>query len=124
METTTYQIKGCNADETTCACCGRDDLNKVVWLAPVDADGNEGQAEPYGTTCAARLVAPKAQKAVASTLTNLGKAYAFVAKWADSEYTLDQISNTVAVKFNTWAVVEGNTLKFNTPTGWVEVLAR
>ena len=127
MEATTtanYAIKGSNADATTCACCGRDDLNKVIWLAPLDADGNEGQAESYGTTCAARLLAPRNSRTVAGTLVKVANAMAFVAKWADSQYSLDDLRNAVGVKFNIWASVEDNTLIFNLETGPVAVLSR
>lgn len=121
---TTYRIKGINGDECTCACCGRNDLTKVVWLAEVDADGNESEIAAYGTTCAARLIAPKTRNATARQLVNLGKALAFAAKYADSEYTLDQIRNAVGVKYNVWASVEGDTLSLNTPSGWVAVITR
>lgn len=116
-----YKVKGTNGDETTCACCGRDDLTRVVWLAPVDADGNERQAEPYGTTCAARLVAPRQTRTMASQLVNVSKAIAFVHKYAGLGYDLDDIRNAVGVKFNVWASVEGGVVKVNTPTGWVVV---
>ena len=122
--TTTYTVKGINADECTCACCGRNDLTKVVWLAELDADGHESDAAPYGTDCAARLMTPKAARGTARQLVNLTKAMTFIAKYADSGYSLDQIRNAVSVKFNVWASVEGDTLSLNTPTGWVKVLAR
>lgn len=122
--TTTYRVKGINGDECTCACCGRNDLTKVVWLAELDADGNECEVAAYGTDCAARLMTPKGARGTARQLVNLTKALTFIAKYADSEYTLDQIRNAVAVKFNAWATVEGQTLSINTPTGWVPVLSR
>jgi hypothetical protein len=127
METTTatkYIVKGSNGDETACACCGRNDLERVVWLAPLDADGNEGKAQPYGTTCAGRLISPKNARGVAGTLVKVSKAMAFVAKWADSEYSLEDIRNAVEVKFNVWANVEDSTLFFNLETGRVAVLTR
>lgn len=124
MTSTTYTIKGTNGDETTCACCGRDDLTKVVWLAEKDADGNEMQAAPYGTTCAARLLAPKNTRSVARELVGLSKAIAFITKWIDSDYSLDDIRNTVGVKFSVWATCEDNTISVNTPTGWVAIATR
>jgi len=119
-----YMIKGLNDSETTCACCGRNDLKRVVWLTAIDADGNETTVEAYGTTCAARLLSPKGQSSEARSLTSLAKAYEFVAKYIDSEYTLDQITSTVGVRFNVWATVEDNTIRFNTSTGWVTVATR
>ena len=120
----TYTIKGTNGDETTCACCGRDDLTKVVWLAEKDTDGFEDQAAPYGTTCAARLLAPKNARNVAGELVQLSKAIAFINKWIESDYSVDEILNTVGVKFNVWATCEDNTVSVNTPTGWVAIAAR
>lgn len=119
--TATYRIKGINGDEHSCACCGRNDLTKVVWLAALDADGNEGPAAPYGTTCAARLVAPKGARGAADQLVRISKAVAFVEKHA-ATHPLDAIRNAVSVKWNVWANVEGNTLQINTPTGWVKVI--
>jgi hypothetical protein len=120
----TYRIKGTNSDETTCACCGRDDLTKVIWLAELDADGAESQAEPYGTTCAARLLAPKDARSTSRQLLNISKAITFITKWIDSDCKLDDIRNTVGVKFNVWATCEQNTISINTPTGWVAVASR
>ena len=121
---TTYRIKGTNGDETSCAHCGRDDLTKVVWMAEVDADNNEGKAAPYGTYCAARLMTPKAARGTARQLVNLTKAIAFINKYADSEYSLDDIRITVGVKFNVRATCEDNTISVNTPTGWVAIASR
>ena len=122
--TTTYRIKGIKNDETTCACCGRNDLTKVVWLAPLDEDGNEFDAAPYGTTCAARLMTPKTARSTSTTLAKIAKAVDYIARWDQPQVTLDALRNAVGVKFNVWASVEGNTLSINTPSGWVAVLAR
>ena len=120
--TSTYKMKGCNNEEHICSRCGRTELNRVIWLAPIDTDGNEiAEAAPYGTNCAARLLAPKTERSTAGTLVNLAKAYAYVAKWNTGEYPLTAIANAVGVKYNVWANVERGVLTFNTPTGWVEV---
>ena len=38
-----------------CFCCGKQGLKRVVMMQPFDEDGNrDGQAIPFGTTCAAR----------------------------------------------------------------------
>lgn len=51
-----YRIVGINDEQDTCQCCGRSGLNRVVWMVPVDVDGNtEGEPEHYGTSCAARI---------------------------------------------------------------------
>ena len=54
-----------------CTCCGRQGLKRVVMMLTLDADGNVLTcAEPFGTTCAARLLGyskptdPKTKKKV------------------------------------------------------------
>lgn len=58
METreATYTIKGILNDTDTCECCGRTGLKRVVALAELDADGNEGEVAYFGTACAARAI--------------------------------------------------------------------
>lgn len=51
---TTFKVMGVNDDVDYCGHCGKTGLKRVVWLAPLDADGTVvGEAAPYGTTCAA-----------------------------------------------------------------------
>lgn len=119
--TATYRIKGTNSDATTCACCGRDDLTRVVWLAPLDADENEGTADPYGSTCAARLIAPGVGRGVATQLVNISRAIAYIQKWTARGYDHSDICAEVGVRFNVWATDEGDRIAINTPTGWTEV---
>jgi hypothetical protein len=55
--TRTFQLVGTDDNQSTCCCCGRTDLKRVVWLVPIDSDGGPaGEPEHYGTTCAARLL--------------------------------------------------------------------
>jgi hypothetical protein len=119
--TTTYTLKGCNDEETICARCGRTELNRVVWLAELDEDGNESKPEPYGTTCAARLLTPKQQRGTADHLVRIAKAVTYIRRWNTGAYSLDDIRNAVGVKFSVWATVEGNEISVNTPTGWMVV---
>ena len=50
-----YQVKAINNDYDTCECCGKTNLQKVVWIVEVDSDGNEtGDPVAYGTQCAAK----------------------------------------------------------------------
>lgn len=52
-----FRLVGINDDAHTCSCCGRDNLKRVIWLVPLDADGNpEGEAIPYGTSCGAKAL--------------------------------------------------------------------
>ena len=51
-----YRIVGINDDQDSCLCCGRTGLKRVVWMIPLDVDGNaDGTPEHYGTSCAARI---------------------------------------------------------------------
>lgn len=128
MSTTTtapkYRIKGSDDHETTCACCGRTDLKRVIWLTAIDADGNDTTVEAYGTTCAARLLTPKSTASTSRHLTNLAKAISFIKKYNTGEYTLRQIANGVHVKFGVWATVEDDVLSVNTGHGWLPVVSR
>ena len=52
-----FRMVGITDDANECSCCGRQDLKRVVWMVPLDPDGNpEGEAAPYGTSCAATLL--------------------------------------------------------------------
>nr|WP_024126162.1 hypothetical protein [Streptomyces sp. FR1]AHE38780.1 Hypothetical protein pFRL3_3c [Streptomyces sp. FR1] len=52
-----FTIKGITDEATTCDCCGRRGLKRVVVLMPLDADGNEDvEVTYYGTTCAAKAL--------------------------------------------------------------------
>lgn len=60
-----YQVMGINDDESYCSCCGKTGLKRVVWLATLDGDGNvDGQAVPFGTTCAAYLLRITPEKGI------------------------------------------------------------
>lgn len=50
-----YRVMGENDDASECACCGRTGLKRVVWMQPLDEDGNEvGEAVPFGRVCGAK----------------------------------------------------------------------
>lgn len=50
-----YRVLGTNNDASECCCCGRQGLKSVVWLQPIDADGNEyGAPVHFGRVCGAR----------------------------------------------------------------------
>lgn len=52
-----YRIKGINDEHDTCDLCGKAGLKRVVWLAPLDRDGQEtADPSPYGVCCAAELL--------------------------------------------------------------------
>lgn len=48
-----YRYHGTNDEADTCSCCGRKNLKRVAWLSEIDGDG---EAAPYGTTCAALML--------------------------------------------------------------------
>ena len=63
-----YRIKGVNDDHDTCDLCGKTGLKKVVWMVELDSEGDEiGTAAPYGTCCAAKLLAYTNQPLIAKT---------------------------------------------------------
>lgn len=119
-----YRILGLVDDETTCACCGRTDLKRAIALAELDVDGHEINNAVYGSTCAARLIAPKSTASASRHLNKLATAISFIEKHAGRGFTLAQIANAVGVKFSVWAVVEDDALKVNTGTGWLTVVTR
>ena len=52
-----FRLVGINDDTNVCSCCGRDDLKRVLWLLPLDQDGNpEGEPIPYGSSCGAKAL--------------------------------------------------------------------
>jgi len=57
MSNKRYALKGINDDATECSICGKVELQRVMWLVEIDADGNEcGEAFNCGTTCGARML--------------------------------------------------------------------
>lgn len=52
-----YKVLGINDDQSFCSCCGKEGLKRVVWMAPIHPeDGDLGEPEHYGTSCAARIL--------------------------------------------------------------------
>lgn len=53
-----FKVYGINDDTDTCEVCGKTNLKKVVWLMPLDAEGNEVAASPMpvGCDCAGRMM--------------------------------------------------------------------
>lgn len=80
-----YTLKGINNDVETCAQCGKTNLKRVAWVAPVDADGGEGEPMPVGVDCAGTLLGwdhNRARRAGAHLLEN-EKLYAKVLGFAE-----------------------------------------
>lgn len=93
----TYQVKAVNSDTDTCECCGKSDLNKVVWLVEVDEDGNEtGEPVAYGTTCAARKLGFNSKNTKAQNERKVNEAQAEYKKQARVNYF-----NTQCIKVET-----------------------
>lgn len=50
-----FRVLGINDDASDCCCCGRQGLRRVVWLQPLDHDGEEcGEPVHFGRVCGAR----------------------------------------------------------------------
>lgn len=50
-----YRVLGTNDDASECLCCGRQGLKSVVWMQPLDEDGEEdGEPVHFGRVCGAR----------------------------------------------------------------------
>ncbi len=50
-----FRVLGSNDDHSECCCCGRQGLKRVVWMQPLDEDGNEeGEPVHFGVICAAK----------------------------------------------------------------------
>ena len=50
-----FRVLGTNDDASDCLCCGRQGLKSVVWLQPLDEDGEEdGAPVHFGRVCGAR----------------------------------------------------------------------
>lgn len=63
----TARYIGTTDDTTACDHCGRVDLKMTVVLELLDAEGNgEGEVVCYGSTCAARALAPRGIRTTAA----------------------------------------------------------
>ena len=51
-----WKVKGVNDDTDTCELCGKTNLKRVVWMAPLSSDGEEGGVQAIGRCCAAKLL--------------------------------------------------------------------
>lgn len=50
-----FRVLGENDDASDCCCCGRQGLRRVVWLQPLDEDGEDcGSPVHFGRVCGAR----------------------------------------------------------------------
>ena len=50
-----FRVLGSNDDASDCCCCGRQGLKMVVWLQPLDEDGEDcGSPVHFGRACAAK----------------------------------------------------------------------
>lgn len=49
-----YRCLAVNDEQSTCCCCGRKGLRRVVWL--LDNENPDDEPAHYGTTCAAHLL--------------------------------------------------------------------
>ena len=71
---TNYRVHGITDDTDTCEHCGKADLNRVVMLAVLDADGNAEEIVYFGTTCAARALAKRGTRVTAAKVRDAASA--------------------------------------------------
>lgn len=99
-----YKLKAINSDHDICNVCGKTSLQKVMWLAELDQDGNENEPFPAGTTCGARLLGVSTRgghKAVSLRIKDL--AYKKISK---AQLTLKQNSSLFWLHNNTYLPID------------------
>lgn len=70
------KVLGINSDTSTCECCGKTNLKKVVTLQFED-----GRILSYGTTCAAKALRKNGQQISKSAIDDEYQAIAYIQKW-------------------------------------------
>jgi len=110
-----YKLVGTDDSQSTCSCCGREDLKRVVWLVPLDSDGNQdGTPEHFGTTCAGRMLG-YANPTAASTKNRVDREARKAAEEHKADLIAQAFRNAVALE-----VVRGSN-RFGCPTATVQV---
>lgn len=89
----TYKILGITDDQTTCDCCGKTNLKRVVALEI------EGQVVKFGTTCAARALIARGSDVTTASLTVEVEAVAYAQKWLDAGRSAESVAAGVWKKF-------------------------
>lgn len=120
----TYALKGVNSEEHTCSLCGRTNLVRVAWLAPLDADGNEVAApSAYGTDCAALLLLGSKSASNNATVRKNGELLDLVARWLRKGHAAERCARGYTMRSG-WSaeVVDGGVRCWN-GLGWVTVTA-
>lgn len=97
------KIMGIHADTSTCECCGKTGLNRVVALQFED-----GSIRNYGTTCAA-----KAMGAKKTALDVQYDAIAYAQKWVNEGRDLNAVAKATWNKFGFSAQVKDNAIVIN-----------
>lgn len=111
--TTKYRLLGVNDDANTCTQCGRTNLKRVAWLAPLDADGNEdGEAAAYGTDCAGRLLLGDKTARNTSIVRDRGEAMSLARRWLEAGHDADKVAKGIWNRFGYAADVRDGALIF------------
>ena len=95
------KILGTTDENTTCDKCGKTNLKGTVAL-----ETGEGIVH-YGTTCAAKAVAPKSYRGIADTLNGYAKAVAYARKWITVYGAHQSIADQIAVHWTSAVIRDG-----------------
>lgn len=117
---TKYALTGINNDEHTCTLCGKANLVRVAWLAPLDADGNvEAAPSHYGTDCAALLLT--GTKRDAATVNRNAARLELVRSWLRKGHTPASCAAGYTNRTAWSAEVVGDAVRCWTGFGWAVV---
>jgi hypothetical protein len=119
----THRLKGVNSDEHTCTLCGRTDLVRVAWLAPLDSDGNEiAQPSAYGTDCAGRLLHGTKNASNNERVKREGLALVRSARWLAEGHDPEIVANDARVR-GVIAEITATGVRLLVSGDWVEISA-
>lgn len=117
-----FALKGVNSEEHTCSACGRSDLVRVAWLAPLDADGNEIAApSAYGTDCAGRALLGSKSASNTATVRKSGEMLDLVARWLRKGHAPERCARGYTMRTGWSAEVAGDGVRCWNGLGWVEI---
>lgn len=95
----TYRLKGINDDETTCCACGKAGLKKVIWLAELDEDGNEGETRHYGCDCAGLLLRGEKTRTNTTIATEQAKIVDHARRLLARGYTVADVEGAIGRRY-------------------------
>lgn len=128
MPTTTsapkFRLLGVNDDASTCTLCGRTNLKRVAWLAPLDADGNEdGEAMAYGTDCAGNLLLGSKTAGNTKVVRTRGEALSLARRWLVAGHSPEAVAKGIWNRYGFQVEARGAVVRFYFGTERTEVAA-